>query len=115
MSALKINIFPNQKKEDLKSMEQKFKEIDENEESQLNPNLILKFGCNDYTKNIVTKMFDKNNLSTYFYKYNNKKLSMVDVSSDHIDADYIHIYKTLFFIMTGVISLTEKEYPGDII
>ena len=33
MSALKINIFPNQKKEDLKSMEQKFKEIDENEES----------------------------------------------------------------------------------
>ena len=55
-------------------MEQKFKEIDENEESMLNPNLILKFGCNDSTKNIVTKMFDKNNLSTYFYKYNNKKL-----------------------------------------
>jgi len=33
MSALKINIFPNQKKEELKLMEQKFKEIDENEES----------------------------------------------------------------------------------
>ena len=73
MSAVKINIFPNQSGE-LKLKEQKFKEIDENEESQLNPNLILKFGCNDSTKNIVSKMFDKNNLSTYFYKYNNKKL-----------------------------------------
>lgn len=40
---------------------------------------------------------------------------MVEVSTDHIDADYTHIYKTLFFIMTGVISLSDKEYPGDVI
>ena len=39
-------------------MKQKFKEIDENEESWLNYNLIFKYECNDSTKNIVTKMFD---------------------------------------------------------